>query len=131
MPVQRIATETYIRIARALITQPGSTQGIQRVPGAEAPALILELSQRIMEVNRIIVTADQEIERLEPRARTHEVIQRIQELQVDRDKLAGELQFYRDLKEALENRPVRLSQEEIQDQRNRARDWAEARTGRR
>jgi hypothetical protein len=58
MPAQRIDTETYIRIARALITQPGSTQGIQRVPGAEAPALILELSQRIREVNRIISTAD-------------------------------------------------------------------------
>jgi hypothetical protein len=93
--------------------------------------LIIELTQRIREVNRIISAADQELERIEPRARTYEIAQRIQELQTDRDKLAGELQFYKDLKEALEHRPAWLSQEEIQDQRNRARDWADARLGRR
>lgn len=131
VPTRRIDTETYIRLARTFISQPGSTQGIQRIPGAEAPALIIELTQRIREVNRIISAADQELERIEPRARTREIVQRIQELQTDRDKLAGELQFYKDLKEALEHRRARLSQEEIQDQRNRARDWADARLGRR
>jgi hypothetical protein len=88
--------------------------------------LIIELGQWIREVSRIITAANQETERLEPRARTREVNQRIQELQVDRDKIAGELQFYKDLKEALERKPVRLSREEIQEQRGRARDWAEA-----
>jgi hypothetical protein len=127
VPTRRIDTKTYIRLARTFITQPGSTQGIQRIPGAETPALIIELGQRIREVNRIISAADQEAERLAPRARTHKVAQRIQELQTDREKLAGELQFYKDLKEALENRRVRPSQEEIQEQRNRARDWADAR----
>jgi hypothetical protein len=45
VPVQRIDTETYTRIARTLISQPGSNQGIQRTPGAETPVLILELGQ--------------------------------------------------------------------------------------
>ncbi len=64
--------------------------------------------------------------RLEPRNTTQEIAQQIRDLHSDRDELAGELQFYRDLKEALENRPVNLSWEEIQEQRNQARDWAEA-----
>ncbi len=99
--------------------------------GAETPDLIIELGQRIREVNRIISGADQEIERLESRSRAREITQRIQELQSDRDRLAGELQFYRDLKEALENRPARLSREELQEQRDRARNWADAREARR
>jgi hypothetical protein len=121
----------YIRIARTFITKSGTTQGIQRVPGAETPALITELAQRIRETNWIIAAADQEIERLEPRAQTHEETQHIRGLQNDRDKLTGALEFYKDLKEALESTPVRLSQEEIQKQRNRSRDWADARLGRR
>jgi hypothetical protein len=66
------------------------------------------------------------VNRLEPRNTTQEIAQQIRDLHSDRDELAGELQFYRDLKEALENRPVNLSWEEIQEQRNQARDWAEA-----
>ncbi len=90
--------------------------------------LIIELNQRIREVSRLISTRDQEVERLETETRniTQEIAQHIRDLQSDRDKLAGELQFYKDLKEALENRPVSLSREEIQEQRNRARDWADA-----
>jgi hypothetical protein len=131
VPVYRIDPETYVRIARILINAPGDSQGIQRKPAAETEDLIVELGQRIREVNRIISRADQEIERLEPRAQTREIAQRIQGLQTDRDKLAGELQFYKDLKEALESKPARLSRKKLQDQRNRARDWAEARERRR
>lgn len=131
VPIPRIDTETYIGIARTLISAPGDTQGIQRKPGAQAPDLIIELGQRIREVTRIIFRADQELERLESRANTRDIVQRRQELLSDRDKLAGELQLYKDLKEALENKPVRPSREEIQDQRNRARDWADARETRR
>ena len=65
------------------------------------------------------------------KARSRDIVHWRQELLSDRDKLAGELQFYKDLKEALENKPVRPSREEIQDQRNRARDWADARETRR
>lgn len=131
VPIRRIDTETYLLAARRLISRPGEPQTIQRKPGAETPDLIIELGQRIREVNRIISGADQEIERLESRSRAREITQRIQELQSDRDRLAGELQFYRDLKEALENRPARLSREELQEQRDRARNWADAREARR
>ncbi len=132
MPIRRINTETYLRIARTFISQPGNPQGFQRTPGAGAPVLIIELNQRIREVSRLISTRDQEVERLETETRniTREIAQHIRDLQSDRDKLAGELQFYKDLKETLENRPVSLSREEIQEQRNRARDWADARRDR-
>jgi hypothetical protein len=33
VPIPRIDTETYICIARTLISAPGDTQGIQRKPG--------------------------------------------------------------------------------------------------
>jgi hypothetical protein len=131
LPIRRVDTETYLLAARRLISRPGEPQTIQRKPGAEAPDLIIELGHRIREVNRIISGADQEIERLEPRSRNREIAQRIQELLSDRDRLAGELQFYKDLKEALENRPNRLSREELQEQRDRARNWADARETRR
>jgi hypothetical protein len=126
IPIRRLDTETYLLATRRLISRPGEPQTIQRKPGAKTPDLIIELGQRIREVNRIISGADQEIERLEPRSRVREIAQRIQELQSDRDRLAGELQFYKDLKEALENRPARLSREELQEQRDRARNWADA-----
>ena len=131
VPQQRIDTQSYLRIARTLISDIGDTQGIQRVPGAESPALIVELSQRIREINHIIHGIDQDIERLETQASNGGRADNIQAVIRDRDRLAAEVQFYRDLKEALEHRPTRATRQEVQEQRDRARDWAEARRGRR
>ncbi len=93
--------------------------------------MIIELSQRIREVNRIIHGIDQDIKRLETQVNNGGRTDNIQAIIRDRDRLATEVQFYRDLKEALEHRPTRATHEEVQEQRERARDWAEARRGRR
>ncbi len=93
----------------------------------EAPDLILELKKRITEVNRIIARYDREIEHLEARTADAGSTNQLQVTASDRDKLAGELQFYRDLQEALEKKTVKLTSEELTEQRNRARDWAEGR----
>ncbi len=95
VPIRRVDTETYIRIARTFISQPGSNQGIQRIPGAESPALIIELDQRIREVNRLISVRDQEIDRLESNISSQSIAQHIRDIHSDMDKLAGELQFYK------------------------------------
>jgi hypothetical protein len=129
VPQQRIDTQTYLLIARTLISNAGNAPGIQRIPGAQAPTLITELTLRIREVNRIIYDIDRDIERLETRPNNQEISERIRGLLSDRDKLAAEVQFYRDLKEALENRPTRITREELQEQRERARNWAQEEPG--
>jgi hypothetical protein len=45
----------------------------------------------------------------------------------DRDSLTAEFPFSTDLKEAiLEHRPMKLSKEELQEQKKRVREWVEA-----
>ncbi len=62
VPQQWIDNQTYLRIARMLISNIGNTQGIQRIPGAQAPALIAQVTLRIREVSRIIYDTDCDIE---------------------------------------------------------------------
>jgi len=128
VPIKRVDSETIIRIARTLI---GDHQDPNRKPGAEGPDLIAELKYREREVSRIIASIEKETEQLQQRPANPEVRNRLRELSNDRDKLAGELQFYRDLREALEKKYLKVSKEELQEQRNRAKDWAESRKPRR
>lgn len=118
VPVGRISTETYLTIARRLVNNKDKA----RVPGVPAKVLIKELNTRVGEAESIINSLDNEAERIsgrgDPDSRRH-----LRQLFEDRDKLRIEVEFYKDIIEALQTEPKKNTKEEVDEARLKAKDW--------
>jgi hypothetical protein len=90
-----------------------------RVPGIRGEPLVKELNIRIGEVESIINRLDNQAEQL---IGTRDV-RTLRQIQDERDKLRIELEFYRDLAEAIQTEPRRLSQEELTQEKYKAKEW--------
>ncbi len=114
VPIGRIDTSTYLNIARRLIDNKNNV----RVPGIRGEPLVKELNICIGEVESIINRLDNQAEQL---IGTRDV-RTIQQIQDERDKLRIELEFYKDLAEAIQTELRRLSQEELTEERYKAKE---------
>jgi hypothetical protein len=97
-----------------------------RTPGVGSKLLIRELNTRIEEVEAIINSFDNDVERLNGRRDPH-TLEYLHKIQEDRDKLRIELEFYKDLVEALQSEPKKSTQGEIDEAKYKAKEWYERR----
>jgi hypothetical protein len=118
VPIPRIDTNTYLNIARRLVDNKNKV----RTPGVRGQPLIKELNLRIREVEEIIIRFDNSTEQIIG-SRDTRLRGNLQQIQDDRDKLRIELEFYRDLAEAIQTEPKRLSKEELGEEKYKAKDW--------
>ncbi len=123
VPIRRIDTDTYLLIARHIIGNQSPDQA--RIPGAEQPALLQELEQCCRGVRRIIAALDRELEEIVAQGHNQEHSARARRTLKDRNYLRAELQFYKDLSEALNYIPTRKTPEEQVEANQRARTWIE------
>ncbi len=115
VPINWINTETYLTIARLLVNNSNNV----RTPGVNKRLVVRELNTRIREVEQIINTFDNTAEQLIGRRDT--VSQRqLHQIQDDCDKLRIELEFYKDIKSALQSEPKKLSKEEVEEGKQKA-----------
>lgn len=85
--------ETYLTIGRLLV----DNKDYIRTPGITGRHLIKELNDRIGEVEQIIITFDNDAERLAGR-RNSQTLGHIWQIQEDRDKLCIELELYKGIR---------------------------------
>lgn len=81
-----------------------------------------EINTRIGEVEQIISRFDNTTEQLSIRRDAQSQRQLLQ-VQDDRDKLRIELEFYRDIIEGLQSEPKKLTKEEVEEGKQKAKDW--------
>jgi hypothetical protein len=122
VPIRRIDSDTYINIARHLIDNKKNI----RTPGVRGQPLVRELNIRIQEVGELIHRLDNRAEQLIGTS-DPQLARDIQRIQDDRDKLRIELEFYKDSSEAVQTEPRRLSREELEEEKYKAREWWERR----
>ena len=118
VPIKSINTETYLTIARLLVNNKSNI----RTPGVNKRLLVNEINTRIGEVEQIISRFDNTTEQLSIRRDAQSQRQLLQ-VQDDRDKLRIELEFYRDIIEALQSEPKKLTKEEVEEGKQKAKDW--------
>jgi hypothetical protein len=117
VPINRINTETYLTIARLLVNNTDNV----RTPGINKKLVVKELNTRIGELEQIINSFDNTAEQLSVRCDTSSQRQ-LRQMQDDRDTLRIELEFYRDIIEALQPHS-KLTKEEIEEGKQKAKDW--------
>ncbi len=86
-----------------------------RTPGIRGEPLVRELNIRIRAVEEIINTLDNKVEQLSV-ARDSQSRQHLRQVLDERDKLRIELEFYKDLSEAIQTEPKKLSKEELEEE---------------
>jgi hypothetical protein len=118
VPVRRINSDTYLNIARRLVDNKNHA----RTPGVRGEPLTRELNTRIGKVENIIIGLDNRAEQLISTRDTGS-LRHLGQLQDDSDKLRIELEFYKDLSEAIQVEPRRLTREELEEERYKAKDW--------
>lgn len=118
VPIPRIDPDFYIAIARRLVDNKNNT----RTPGIRGEPLVKELNIRIREVEEIINTLDNRAEQLSI-TRDIQSRQHLRQVVDERDKLRIELEFYKDLSEAIQTEPKKLSKEELEEERYKAKEW--------
>jgi hypothetical protein len=87
------------------------------------------VNTRIGEVEAIINSFDNDADRLNGRRDPH-TLEYLRKIQEDRDKLRIELEFYKDLVEALQSEPKKSTQGEIDEAKYKAKEWYERRNPR-
>ncbi len=118
VPIRRIDSETYLTIARLLVNNKNNV----RTPGVREQPLIRELNIRAGEIERLINRLDNSAEQIIA-GRNPNISNHLQRIQDDRDRLRIELEFHRDIIEALQTEPKRLTREEIEEEKYRAKEW--------
>ncbi len=96
VPIEKITTETYLTIGRLLVDNKNNVQ----TQGVGNKLLVKELNHRIGEVERIINSFDSDADRLNGRGDPH-TLGYLRQISEDRDRLRIELEFYKDIIEAL------------------------------